>query len=48
VVIVAGSDARHGRNHGLVLRRLRLDDGTELAATEHFRAMGGYLRGHPS
>jgi methionyl-tRNA formyltransferase len=47
VVIVAGADARYGRNHGLVLRRLRLDDGTELAATEYFRTMGGYLRGHP-
>lgn len=43
VVIVAGSDARFGRNHGLLLRRVRLDDGTELAATEYFRTMGGYL-----
>jgi methionyl-tRNA formyltransferase len=43
VVIVAGSDARFGRNHGLLLRRIRLDDGTELAATEYFRTMGGYL-----
>jgi methionyl-tRNA formyltransferase len=48
VVIVAGAGARHGRNHGLLLRRLRLDDGTELAATEYFRAMGGYLTSHPS
>ncbi len=47
VVIVAGADARFGRNHGLTLRRVRLDDGTELAATEYFRTMGGYLRAHP-
>ncbi|MGB3441342.1 MAG: methionyl-tRNA formyltransferase [Actinophytocola sp.] len=47
VVIVAGADARYGRNHGLVLRTLRLEDGTELAATEYFRTMGGYLRGFP-
>jgi len=48
VVIVAGADARRGRDHGLLLRRLRLDDGTELAATEYFRAMGGYLTAHPT
>jgi methionyl-tRNA formyltransferase len=48
VVIVAGADARRGRNHGLLLRRLRLDDGTELPATEYFRAMGGYLTARPS
>ncbi|HEV7648869.1 MAG TPA: methionyl-tRNA formyltransferase [Actinophytocola sp.] len=46
VVIVAGADARRGRNHGLLLRRLRLDDGTELAATDYFRTMGGYLTSH--
>lgn len=43
VVIVAGADARRGRNHGLVIKRVRLDDGTELPATEYFRTMGGYL-----
>lgn len=48
VVVVAGAEARRGRSHGLLLRRLRLDDGTELAATEYFRAMGGYLTSHPS
>jgi len=47
VVIVAGAAARFGRDHGLALRRVRLDDGTELAATEYFRTMGGYLRTHP-
>jgi len=48
VVIVAGADSRRGRSHGLLLRRLRLDDGTELAAGEYFRAMGGYLTAHPA
>jgi methionyl-tRNA formyltransferase len=48
VVIVAGDDARRGRSHGLLLRRLRLDDGTELAATEYFRTMGGYLTSRPA
>lgn len=43
VVIVAGADARHGRNRGLLVRRVRTEDGTELAATEYFRTMGGYL-----
>jgi methionyl-tRNA formyltransferase len=43
VVIVAGADARRGRNPGLVIKRVRLDDGTELAATDYFRTMGGYL-----
>ncbi|HEX6357855.1 methionyl-tRNA formyltransferase [Actinophytocola sp.] len=48
VVIVAGADARRGRSHGLLLRGLRLDDGTELPATEYFRTMGGYLTAHPA
>ena len=43
VAIVAGADARFGRNHALLVRRVRLDDGTELAAHEYFRTMGGYL-----
>lgn len=43
VVIVAGADARRGRNHGLLLRRVRTEDGRELAATDYFRTMGGYL-----
>ncbi|TCO62648.1 methionyl-tRNA formyltransferase [Actinocrispum wychmicini] len=43
VVIVAGADARTGRNHGLVVERIRLDDNTELLATEYFRPLGGYL-----
>jgi methionyl-tRNA formyltransferase len=44
VVIVAGADARSGRNRGLVIERVRLDSGEELAATSYFRTMGGYLR----
>ncbi|GAB3008436.1 methionyl-tRNA formyltransferase [Amycolatopsis acidiphila] len=48
VVIVAGADARYGRDHGLVVERVRTDDGTELAATDYFPAMGGYLTAEPS
>jgi methionyl-tRNA formyltransferase len=47
VVIVAGADARRGRNPGLVIERLRLDDGTELDGVEYFTRMGGYLTAHP-
>src|SRR3569833_1533228 len=43
VVIVAGADARRGRNHGLRIERVRTEDGTGLPATEYFRTMGGYL-----
>ncbi|WP_030453389.1 methionyl-tRNA formyltransferase [Herbidospora cretacea] len=43
IVIVAGREARSGRLPGLAIRRVRLDDGTELAATDYFRTMGGYL-----
>ncbi|WP_238009497.1 methionyl-tRNA formyltransferase [Dactylosporangium sp. AC04546] len=45
VVIVAGADARRGGSHGLAVERVRTDDGTELAATDYFRTMGGYLTG---
>jgi methionyl-tRNA formyltransferase len=48
VAIVAGADARFGRNHAFLVRRVRLDDGTELPATEYFRSMGGYLTSHPA
>jgi len=47
VVIVAGADARTGRNHGLLVRRVRTEDGQDLSATEYFRTMGGYLTTHP-
>ncbi|MFJ4767917.1 methionyl-tRNA formyltransferase [Streptomyces uncialis] len=47
VVIVAGADARTGRNHGLAITRVRTEDGRELPATEYFTAMGGYLTNRP-
>ncbi|TXS54394.1 methionyl-tRNA formyltransferase [Streptomyces sp. t39] len=47
VVIVAGADARTGRNHGLALTRVRTHDGRELPATEYFTSMGGYLTARP-
>lgn len=43
VVIVAGADARRGHNHGLLIKRVRTDNGEELKATDYFRTMGGYL-----
>ena len=45
--IVAGADARHGRNPGLLITRVRTEDGTELAAPDYFTAMGGYLTSRP-
>ncbi|NEB07087.1 methionyl-tRNA formyltransferase, partial [Streptomyces sp. SID13726] len=47
VVIVAGADARAGRNHGLAITRVRTEDGRELPATEYFTSMGGYLTARP-
>ncbi|MGW1117879.1 methionyl-tRNA formyltransferase [Streptomyces tanashiensis] len=47
VVIVAGADARTGRNHGLAITRVRTEDGRELPATEYFSSMGGYLTDRP-
>ncbi len=47
VVIVAGADARRGQNRGLAIEQVRTDDGSEYAATEYFRTMGGYLTSHP-
>lgn len=47
VAVVAGADARFGRNHALLVREVRLDDGTELTAHQYFRSMGGYLTAHP-
>lgn len=47
VVIVAGADARTGRNHGLAITRVRTEDGREVPATEHFTTMGGYLTSRP-
>ncbi|WP_338900023.1 methionyl-tRNA formyltransferase [Streptomyces sp. TG1A-60] len=47
VVIVAGAEARFGRLPGLVVKRVRTEDGTEHAATDYFRTMGGYLTVRP-
>ncbi|MFD8575703.1 methionyl-tRNA formyltransferase [Streptomyces virginiae] len=47
VVIVAGADARTGRNHGLAITRVRTEDGRELPAAEYFTTMGGYLTARP-
>ncbi|MDH6219088.1 methionyl-tRNA formyltransferase [Streptomyces pseudovenezuelae] len=47
VVIVAGADAHNGQCRGLLVRRVRTEDGTELAATDYFRTMGGYLTARP-
>lgn len=48
MVIVAGPDTYRGRSRGLVLDRIRLDDGTELGAVEYFRHGGGYLTPTPT
>ncbi|MFC6016751.1 methionyl-tRNA formyltransferase [Plantactinospora solaniradicis] len=47
VVIVAGPEARSGREHGLAITRVRTDDGQDHAATDYFRTMGGYLTRYP-
>ncbi|WP_432076168.1 methionyl-tRNA formyltransferase [Streptomyces wuyuanensis] len=47
VVVVAGADARSGHNHGLAITRVRTEDGRELAATDYFTSMGGYLTSRP-
>jgi methionyl-tRNA formyltransferase len=47
VVVVAGAQARTGRLHGLLVKRVRTEDGTEFAASEYFRTMGGYLTARP-
>ncbi|NED64462.1 methionyl-tRNA formyltransferase, partial [Streptomyces sp. SID10244] len=43
MVIVAGSDAHLGRGKGLVIERLRTDDGVEHAGKDFFPHGGGYL-----
>ena len=47
MVIVAGADAHRGQGRGLVIQRIRLDDGTELPALEFFGRGGGYLTDQP-
>ncbi|OZC57704.1 methionyl-tRNA formyltransferase [Rhodococcus sp. RS1C4] len=43
MAIVAGPDAHRGRNHALVIDRVRSSDGTECSALEYFPSGGGYL-----
>ncbi len=47
VAIVAGPEARRGQNHAVVIERVRTEDGEDLAATEYFTNMGGYLTDRP-
>ncbi|RZS43130.1 methionyl-tRNA formyltransferase [Herbihabitans rhizosphaerae] len=47
VAIVAGADARRGRNHALLVTRVRTEDGQEFAAQDYFTNMGGYLTNRP-
>ncbi|AXK34910.1 methionyl-tRNA formyltransferase [Streptomyces armeniacus] len=47
VVVVAGAEARSGRLHGLLVQRVRTEDGAEHAASDYFRTMGGYLTARP-
>ncbi|MEV4185940.1 methionyl-tRNA formyltransferase [Streptosporangium canum] len=47
IVVVAGAEARRGRSHGLVVERVRAQDGADLPADEVFRTMGAYLARHP-
>ena len=48
VAIVAGADARRGRNRGLLITRVRTAEGKELSGVEYFKSMGGYLTSHPA
>jgi methionyl-tRNA formyltransferase len=43
MVIVAGTDAYRGQSRGLVVERLRTDDGVEHAGKDFFPRGGGYL-----
>ncbi|MFG3588893.1 methionyl-tRNA formyltransferase [Streptomyces sp. NPDC047990] len=47
IVVVAGAGARTGRLRGLLVRRVRTEDGAEHAAADYFRTMGGYLTARP-
>jgi methionyl-tRNA formyltransferase len=48
VAIVAGADARRGRNRGLLITRVRTAEGKELSGVEYFTRLGGYLTGRPA
>jgi methionyl-tRNA formyltransferase len=47
VAVVAGAEARRGRNKALLITGVRADDGRELAAHDYFTTMGGYLTSRP-
>lgn len=47
VVVVCGPAARSGAEHGLVLRRVRTEDGRDLPAAEYFTELGTYLTAYP-
>ncbi|AWS43147.1 methionyl-tRNA formyltransferase [Streptosporangium sp. 'caverna'] len=47
VVVVTGLNARSGQWPGLVVKRVRTEDGTEHAAVDYFQTMGGYLTPRP-
>jgi methionyl-tRNA formyltransferase len=48
VAIVAGADARTGRNHAVVIEQVRTEDGQDLSALDYFTTMGGYLTTAPT
>lgn len=48
VVIVCGPEPHRGGNHGLVIERLRTDNGQDLPAGRYFTRLGGYLRSYPT
>jgi methionyl-tRNA formyltransferase len=47
VVVVCGPAAHTGGEHGVVLERIRADDGREYSGQEFFPQMGGYVMSHP-
>lgn len=47
VVVVCGPQARTGHEHGIVLERVRADDGQDVVGREFFKTMGEYLTSWP-
>ncbi|MFI0776304.1 methionyl-tRNA formyltransferase [Streptomyces sp. NPDC021212] len=47
VAIVCGPDARSGAEYGLVVERVRTEDGTQYNGVDFFRTMGGYVTSRP-
>ena len=48
VAVVAGADARRGKNKALLITRVRTSDGREMPTLDYFTTMGGYLTSHPA